>query len=249
MTYVSPWLQVLRVNGVLVEAWPFFERFFGPCLIFVIVPVQHLGLEFEVYTFAKLFQDAFRVIEEIVSIDHTDLHSFSLGLARVLSIGNAVRLLRVGIAVCVICVTWSDLAYLSQIVKDAMNLVVPSFDWIEIVETSKRVERRNGAAIVGWDARVRVADQESEVKFGQHFGRDDCWVAGFWFGVVWGVCGLVARACPIDAVDTIGAGAVRSDSALDTLQRWGDACWLATGRHKIVDNVLDEDTLTLVVGK
>jgi hypothetical protein len=33
------------------------------------------------------------------------------------------------------------------------------------------------------------------------------------------------------------------------LQRWCDACWLAAGRHQIVDDILDEDALTLMAGK
>lgn len=60
---------------------------------------------------------------------------------------------------------------------------------------------------------------------------------------------MVAGPCPIDAVDSIIGRAARSDSTLNTFQRWCDAGWLATRRHEIVDDVLNEYTLTLAGGK
>jgi hypothetical protein len=232
-----------------VETWPFLKRLLGTCLVFFVVPVQHIGLVFEVHTLAEPLQDTFGVVEEVVCINYTDLDTWFLGLGGIVAIGGAVGLLRVGIAVCVVCMTWSDLAYLSQVVEHPMNFVVSSLDWIEIVESGKLVEWRDGAAVIGWDARVRVTDQESKVKFGEHVGRDDGGVVGLCFGVIWCESVLTARACTIDVIDTIGDCAVRSDSALDALQRWCDACWLAAGRHQIVDDILDEDALTLMAGK
>ena len=231
------------------EAWPFLKRLLGTCLVFFVVPVKHLGLVFEVHALAEPLEDVFRIIEEVICIDDANLDSFLLGLGGIVAIRCAVRLLCAGIAVGAVCMTWPNLARTSQIIEHSANLVIPSFDWIEIIEARKLVEGRDGAAVVGWDARVWVADQESKVEFCEHVSGDDSWVAGLWLSVVWCESVLMDRACTVDAVDTIGDSVACSDSALDTLQRRCDACRLAAGRHKIVDNVLDEDALTLVVGK
>ena len=87
------------------------------------------------------------------------------------------------------------------------------------------------------------------MELGEHVRRYDCWVSGFWFGVVRSESALVGRICTSDAIDTVRDCAVCANAAFDTLQRRSDACWLAIGRNKVMYDVLDEDTLTLVVGK
>src|SRR5271168_3487668 len=64
-TYVSPWLQVLRIDGIFVETRPFLKRLLGTYLVFFVVPVQHLGLVFDIYTLAELLEDRFGVVKEI----------------------------------------------------------------------------------------------------------------------------------------------------------------------------------------
>jgi hypothetical protein len=59
----------------------------------------------------------------------------------------------------------------------------------------------------------------------------------------------VDAVCTIHTVRTVRNCSIRSNSALDTLQRGRNACWLAIRRDEIVYDVLDEDAPTLVEGK
>jgi hypothetical protein len=149
-----------------------------------IIPVQHLRLEFEVNALAKCFDDAFGVVKKVVCIDYANLNSSFVGIGRIVVIGWAVCLVSVSAVVCVVYMTRSDVACLPQIIEHSTNLVVPSLEWVEVIEASELGEGRDGAAVVRWDAGVRVANQEREVKFGEHFGRDDGWVVGLGFGVI-----------------------------------------------------------------
>lgn len=165
VTYVSPWLQVFRINCVFVEAWPFLECLSSTSLVFFVVPIQHLGLVFEVYALAELFHDAFGVIKKVICVNYTGLDSFVRVLDEMGAIGIAVDLFCDVIGVCAIRLMWSNLAYLSQIIEYSTNLVIPSLGWIEIIEAGKLVKWRDSAAEVRRDARMGIADQEGEVKF------------------------------------------------------------------------------------
>ena len=153
-TYVGSRLQVRRIDGIFMESWPLLKRLLGACLVFFVVPVQHVGIVFEIYALAELLEDPFRLVEEVVRINHADLDSSFFDLAGIVTIGATVCAMYIS-------VVWTTRPYLasrSEIIEYSTNLVVASFKWIKVVEARKLVKWWNGAAIVGWDARVRVAD-------------------------------------------------------------------------------------------
>jgi len=104
------------------------------------VPVQHRRAVIDADFLAVRFDDAFRVIQQVIRIDDGDAD---------LAVFQSAVLARESRA---------DLLLGAQEVEDAAQLVVAGFRGHEVVEAGDLVERRDGAPPVRGDAVARVPD-------------------------------------------------------------------------------------------
>lgn len=101
-TYMSSGLQAARRESILVEAGPLFKGSLRAGLRFLGVPDKHLGGILHSDAVAEALDDAGRVVEEVVCVDHADFDTFTRRSAirsvrSIRSIGGAVA--TVGFAV------------------------------------------------------------------------------------------------------------------------------------------------------
>lgn len=178
---MSPGLQILRVDGVLVETVPLLERFLSVLLVLV-VPVEHALREVDPDRITVLAKDTLRIIEQIISIDDANLDT----TGRHNSATVATADLR------------TDDAGVLAIVERATELIVSSLFRHELMEASLLYERRDAAAIVAGNGIARVADKEGEVELLEEIPRHHGGVARLRRGVVreWRALG---RAGKVDA--------------------------------------------------
>jgi hypothetical protein len=202
---VSSGLELGRVDGVLVEASPLLECLLGMSVVFLVVPVQHAGRVLDANAVAELLKNGRRVVQKIISVDDTDVHSSILLLA-VLT-----------------CKLGTNLAARTEVVEQATLLIVSSLGRHEVVETSDCVERGDRASPVARNAVLGVTDEEGEMELVQDVGRDNGGVSRL------GLCGVGIRrrvldctvgVCAIGSVGDIsqGVAAVGADTTLDLHQ-------------------------------
>lgn len=162
-----PGLQATALNRIIVEALPLLKRPLGLSVIFLGIPVQHPWIIVHSNLLAVCLDNAVRVIEQVIRINHRDAH---------------LPVLQVPLVLASDC--WADMSPRLEEVEDAAKLVVASLAGIEVVKSGHLVERRDGAAEVGGDAAAGVADQECEVELLQDLLRDHGGVSGLGLGVV-----------------------------------------------------------------
>jgi len=164
---VSSGLELSGVDSILVETSPLLKGLLGVGMVLFVVPVQHAGRVFDADTLAELLEDSRGVVQKVVGVDNTDVHSSALLFASLLSS-------KLG----------SDLTARTQVVEKTTLLVVAGFGGHEVVKTGNGVERGNGASPVAGNAVLGVADEESEVELVQDLGRDDGGVSRLGLGGV-----------------------------------------------------------------
>lgn len=226
------------IEGIFMKSGPLRKGIMGIALVLVVVPIQHLWVVLESNTMAVCFDDPCRVIKKIVGIHDADLDTFDFADTRTTTSGTipAVRMVR------------ADKTDASKIIKHASDLIIASFSRIEVVEAGELIQWRYGAAEIRRNAGMRIANQEREVKIRKTFSRDDCGIIRFRRSIEWVRSFL---AVPIRE-GTIGASSAMSlcaDPTLLTLKRWCNCSRLPFWRHEVVDDVLDEQTLSLFLGK
>ena len=131
-------LEVLAIDGILVEAFPFLKSLFGNGVVRLIVPVEHLGVVWYSDTRAEGFDDTFRVVQEVIRIYHANFGALRLTM----NIAVGYPLVGVG---------GSYLANFAEVVEYAADLVVASFGGVEFVEAGNIVERWDSTSVVGWN--------------------------------------------------------------------------------------------------
>jgi hypothetical protein len=136
-----------------------------------------------------------------------------------------------------------------------------------VVKAGDVVEGRDGAAEVGRDAGVGVADEEGEVKLREERRGDDGRIVGFGVGGE-GVRGLrlvvffaadvglaVGFFVPVREAVHVAVGktvrvaigeAIGANTFLLSAERGGNGWWFAIWRHEVVNDILDEDSLALL---
>jgi hypothetical protein len=145
--------------------------------VLLIGPLEHLGLEWQVYKVAVRADNSLRVVKQVVGVDDADL-----GAGRY-TICGAVYPIPIRGAVALICMMGSYQPDGAEVREDAAEFVIAGFGGVEVVEACLVVEGWDRAAEVGWDARVRVADQKGEVEAGEKVGGHDGRVVRFGVGV------------------------------------------------------------------
>lgn len=231
------------------EAPPLRELLPGEAAVLLAVPAEHVGRVLDADAPAVGLDHGRGVVEEVVCVDDADLHSFfgrSVDAVHTIGAVHLLDTLDVGVETTRGDVR-SDKAHLAHVLKDPADLVVAGLGGVEIVEARHLVQRRDGAAVVRGDAVVRIADQEGEVEPGQHLQRHDGRVARLGLGVVGVRLRLVVGAVSVDTAGMVAPVDVpRADSAFDPLQGGGDAGGLAVRGNEVVDDVFDEDGLSLL---
>ena len=161
------------------EALPFLKGFLGKFLVFLVVPDQHLRIPLDSRGLAERLDGLGRLVEKVVCVDDADLDGVTVTVGSIIrrTIG-AVRFSLLASRI------WSDLAFGTQVVEEAAQLVVASFIGAEVVEASHFVQGRDGAAVVAGNAVFWVADEEGEVVCLQEICWDDAGVVGLAVGVV-----------------------------------------------------------------
>lgn len=98
-----------------------------------------------------------------------------------------------------------------------------------------------------------VSNEKCEVKLLENGGWDDCWVSWLCFGVV-GEGGWLGHAVGVaignsicfSVRDTVSCS-VCSNALLFASKGWCDGCCCSIRRHKVVGNVFDEESFSLVL--
>lgn len=168
---MSPWLQLRRVNSILVEPLPLLKSSLGVMVVLLVVPVEHTWRVLDSNTVAESLDDFVRVVKKVVGVNHADIDG-ALGVA----IG-AIRLLASDLG--------SNLSGLTEVVKNTALLVVSSFGGHEVVEASHLVERWDGATVVAGNAVLGVTDEESKVELLEDCGGHNRRIAGLCLSGVW----------------------------------------------------------------
>ena len=239
------------------ESIPLQELLLGKLVRFLGIPIEHRIVELDADGAAVLLEDAFGVVEQVVRIDDADIDLAGVRL------GTAIVPLTTDLR--------ANLAGGLQIIEQTAQFVVTGFARHERVEPGPVDQRRNAAAIVAGNRRVRVANEKREVELLQELARDDTGVVGFGFRFVVRKRRTLGRAgrrrrrrsapgavdvhddagiLVADAILRLAPGRrhrsrIRADTALDFLKRWSDARRLLFRRHQIMSDVFDEDTLSL----
>lgn len=147
------------------ETTPFLERV--PCnlVVHVGVPAQHGGIIIESDTAAERLDHGGGLLEHLICVDDADLRARLMEGAE--PGDNRLRLLVVGEFVGVLFARGdvrADQALAAQVVEDAADLVVSGFEGVVGVKAGDVVQGRDGAAVVGGDTEMWVADEEGEVE-------------------------------------------------------------------------------------
>ena len=195
---------------------PFFERLGRLLVVLFGVPDQHAWVVFQINGFAKLLNGSFRIIQQIVCIDHAnlDLRRLIRVMAIGIFIGVAVRVAihqsvraAVGRPISPACDFGSDLMNRTEKVKEPPLLVVAHFRGHKIMEPCLLIQRRDRATIIRRHGASRVADQEGEVKLLQDRFWNDGWVLRLCAGSFW------TLGVEVEAIVSSGV-VIRADTAL-----------------------------------
>lgn len=236
--YMSPRLEILGIDGILVEPLPLLECGFGTLLILFVVPVKHVVTELQPDALAVNPQDTLGIIQQVIGINDTGFRFVDIAIRN---------------PVCLAGNLGCDQTGFPGEIEESTQLVVSRFIRVEVVEAGHGVQRRDGAAVVRGNAGVGVADKEGEMELLQHGFRHDGGIPWLALGRVWewGFAALVLDAVgPIDmvlAVRTIGLVVLgfRADPAPLWVQGGRNSGGLMIGRDQIIDDVLDEQTFAL----
>lgn len=256
--------EARAVNGVVVEAIPLLKGLGGVLLVVLVAPLQHGGAVVDADLLAVGLEDGLGVVEQVVGVDDGDgaaLRTHAPLAARVVERLVQGRL--------VAGLGGADDALVEQVVEQPAQLVVPGLGGHELVEARQLAQRRDRAPVVGRDGPPRVPDQEGPVEATQHLGRHHrrvvllgvvvcrpvdetvCVGGSSRRSSIVAVCGTVDKAvcvfCAVDglAVVAVDVGAVGQVVAAD--EGRSNVGGLAVGREQIMSDVLDEDSLTLLM--
>lgn len=235
--YGGSGLQVLGVDGILVEAVPLLKGVLGLLVLLLGVPIQHALVELDADRGAVVPEHALGVVEQVVSVHDADLDAVGRGHGAVVFLAADLG---------------ADDAGVLAVVEEAAELVVAGLLGHELVEAGLLHKRGNTAAVVAGDGVARVADQEGEVELLQQIPGHDRGVAGLRQRAVRvrGALGVLHHDAGVLVSDTLGlairaVSTVSADTALGDVQRRRDAGRLLVWRDEVVSDVFDEDTLAL----
>jgi hypothetical protein len=130
------------------------------------IPDQHLRTVVNSHLLAVCGDDAFWIVQQVIGIDDGNTHIILFTDTFAGEDGTNVLVF-------------------TQEIEHPAEFVVAGFGGHEVVETGDFVEGWDSAAPVGWNAVTGMADEEGEMELSEDFGRNDCWVSGFWSCVVW----------------------------------------------------------------
>lgn len=158
------------------ESSPLLKSVFGDSVILFGLPKKQVWGILDTNTLAESLNNISGVIEQVVSVNDTDvssavLCSMTIGFICVHSTLSADL--------------GSNLTNLAQIVKDTALFVIASLGGHEVVEAGDLVQRWDGAAEVAGYAVLGMSDQECKVELLQDILGDNGRVAGLCLGVVW----------------------------------------------------------------
>lgn len=257
---MSPRLQVSRMDGILVKAFPFLERIHGQFGIFRGVPIEHVRMVVNADAFAEGLDYVSWLVEQIVCVNNADLHASFAALAIGVSVGKPVRD-TVGMAVSfwlLTCQIRSNCSVTAKKIKQLTELEVTSFVVAKAVEASGLIQRRDAAAIIARDARLWVANKESKMELFQNIQRHHRWIARFRVGVVRSTTrgvdavkdfSLGLEAATADQLGGTLGGVVRANTAAWECERGSDRNRILRWWKEILSHILDQDTLVLRAGQ
>ena len=142
-------LQVLGVDGVLVEAVPLLESVLGLLVLLLGVPVQHAHVELDADGSAVVPEHALWVVKEVVGVQNADLDAVGRG-------DGAVVWLAADLG--------ADDAGVFAVVEEAAELIVASLLGHELVEAGLLDKRWHAAPVIAGNGVAGVADKEGEVE-------------------------------------------------------------------------------------
>lgn len=157
--------QALRLDRIVVKAAPLLELIPSDLVVFLGVPAQHVGGIFDAHATTERFDHSCRFLQHVVGIDDTDLCS---GFVPVEAVRHRSEFVVDVVGVTLLCGNVGAYqTHATQVVEGATQLVVPGFGGIIVVEASHLVEGRDGAAEVGGDTVVGIADKEGKMELGE----------------------------------------------------------------------------------
>jgi hypothetical protein len=149
-TYGGSGLEVLGVDGILVETVPLLESVLCGLVLFLGVPVQHFHVELDADGGAVVPEHALGVVEQIIGVQNADLDAIGSGDGTAVLLAADLRA--------------DDTAVLA-VIEEATELIVARLLGHELDEAGLLDERRYAAAVIAGNRVARVADKESEVEF------------------------------------------------------------------------------------
>jgi hypothetical protein len=223
-----------------VEAVPLFESFLGGLVLFFGIPVQHAHVELDADGGAVVPEHSFGIVEEVVGVENADFDAVGLG-------DGAVVFLTADLG--------TDDAGVLAVVEEATELIIASLFRHELVEAGLLDEWRHAAAVIAGNRVARVTDKEGEVELLEQLLGHDRGVVRLRWSVVrerWAVGTRHANSgVLVGGVLRLAVSAVRlargANTTLRDAQRRSDTRLLLVRRYKVVCDVFDEDTLTLLV--
>lgn len=236
-TYVASRLQLGAIDRILVEPLPLLKCLLRNPMFLLGIPLQHLWLEFETGGLAKLFDDAVRVVKQVICIDDTNLDSVCM-----IAI-HTVRPIRLTAS----CNFGPNNAAVFEIVEYAAQFIVSGFAGHEIVEARDLVKGWNCASEIGRDTEFRVADEESKVKGLEKFFWDHGWIARLGLSLVGVQRDFGVHSHAILAIRRSGKASRGGTNPTFVADEGGsNGGWLAAGWDKVVRNVFDKDAFVLM---
>lgn len=250
--------QALRLDRIVVKAPPLLELVPSNLVVFLGIPAQHVGGILEAHATTERLDHGRRLLQHIIGVDYTDLRPGLVSVEPASHRSQAVvdivgvTLLRGNVG--------ANQAHATQVVEGATQLVVPGLGGIIVVEACHLVEGRNGAAEVGGDTVVGVADEEGKMELGEDFRGHHGRIA--WLGCrvvrvrLPGSCrfhrrGVVQRsvaiqpilgpvlywACAIQLLGVVAVGVGAVAGAVGANGRMGSSLSVRLGAHAPLDSV------------
>jgi hypothetical protein len=157
-TYGGSGLEVLGMDGILVETVPLLESILGGLVLLFGVPVQHAHVELDADGGAVVSEHTLRVVKKVVSVQHADLDAVGCSNGAAVFLTADLR---------------TDDAAVLAVIEEATELIVARLLRHELHEAGLLDKRRHAAAVIAGNRVARVADKESEVElFEQLLGHD-----------------------------------------------------------------------------
>lgn len=239
-------LQIPRIDRVIVEAVPLGELRLSKLVRLVRVPLEHVEGEGVSDAVAVVAHDGFRVVEQVVGVNNAYLYAPGWGRRVVFALTADL---------------WANETRVFAVVEETTQLDVPSLAGHEAVKLGSVDKRRDATPVIAWNGIARVANEEGEVESLQDLPGDNGGIASLgrrtqiW---VWTALGRafglnddtrVADGSGLHINTTVRSAslAVGTNSAFKHFQRGGYTRRLLLRRYDVVDDVLDEDSLALVI--